>query len=467
MLSLDPNTIIIQDRQRKAGLDIDENFVNSIKQRLIHPIVVRREEDSIVLVVGGRRLAAMIKAEINPIYEGTHFRFMDDLSPLEAKIIELEENAKRTDLHWRDHVSAVGELHNLYTKNNQPWNTDNTAKELNISQRLAYKFLMVYKNLNSTLLKDAQNTEQAFSILQNAAQRKTAAIINEIAQTGSTIFSETENEPQPESEHNNTLSELQNKNLATIASIIHTGVSVEASKRSSMSSSPSLPIICADFIDWATAYSGPKFNLIHCDFPYDIDYSKYAKSVTSSNEDYNFKGFMTLLDSLCENLDKIASYSAHLVVWFSMDFYQETKLKLQSTGLYVHAHPLIWFKSDNAGIIPGRDNMFPRRVYETALLCSRGKRPLIKSLSNLYAAPTPQQSTHPSQKSEPMLRHFLSMLIDETTDFLDPTCGSGSAIRAAEDLGARTVLGIEKDPQYAQSANLLTENTRRLRRAVG
>jgi hypothetical protein len=29
-------------------------------------------------------------------------------------------------------------------------------------------------------------------------------------------------------------------------------------------------IITADFLQWAPAYDGPRFNLIHCDFPYGI-----------------------------------------------------------------------------------------------------------------------------------------------------------------------------------------------------
>ena len=31
---------------------------------------------------------------------------------------------------------------------------------------------------------------------------------------------------------------------------------------------PSDPIICTNFGDWVKSYSGPKFTLIHCDFPY-------------------------------------------------------------------------------------------------------------------------------------------------------------------------------------------------------
>jgi len=51
-----------------------------------------------------------------------------------------------------------------------------------------------------------------------------------------------------------------------------------------------------------------------------------------------------------------------------------------------------------------------------------------------------------------MLKHFLEMLVDETTTVLDPTCGSGMALRVAEELGARRVLGLEIDPSHADTA---------------
>jgi len=44
----------------------------------------------------------------------------------------------------------------------------------------------------------------------------------------------------------------------------------------------------------------------------------------------------------------------------------------------------------------------------------------------------------------------MQMFVDENTTLLDPTCGSGSALRAAESLGARHVLGLEKDEEYAK-----------------
>lgn len=465
--------IVVKDRQRQNIGELDEHFIASVKKRLIHPIVLRLENDQPTLVVGGRRLAALKASGLLELEHGKHFVFMNDLDEYRAQIVELEENIKRQDLFWHDHVKAVGRIHDLYMENNITWSKADTAQEINISRRQLDAILFVNKNLDSKLLENATSIKQAYSILQLAAERKTVAIISEISESTRNLFLEEPLNGNPKTETPSSLEMETSENPSSDPN----NNSHDSSKHVSLPSSPSTSvvypaqnpspcIICANFLEWVKTYEGPKFTVIHCDFPYDIDYSKYAHSVTSSNEDYDFKGFFELLDTLLLNLDRIASYQSHLMFWFSMKFYQEIKNKLEAGGLSVHEHPLIWFKSDNSGIIPSTDGRFPRRVYETAFLCSRGKRPLIKPLANLYPAPIPSKPLHPSQKSEPMLRHFFSMLIDETTDFLDPTCGSGSGIRVAESLGARSVLGLEIDPNYADLALKQTQNAIALRKAA-
>jgi ParB-like chromosome segregation protein Spo0J len=452
-------SIVVRDRQRKAP-DVDEAFVASVRKRLIHPIVLRREngDDAPILVAGERRLLGLQKAGISDLEEGIHFRFFDDLSPTEARVVELEENVKRSDLPWRDHVTAVAGLHKIYSDENPGWTPEKTAKEINASdEHHLRRILVINKNLQSPLLRDCTGIVQAYSILEHAAQRRIAAIVGDIARVGNQIF-ETKDETEGETEDEDSSPD----------SPPPTGDPVNGLSPSPLPDPKPKPpppaVICVDFSKWLQTYSGPKFTLIHCDFPYDIKYDSYAKSVTSSTEDYDSTGYWPLLDALCDNLDKIASYQSHVMFWFSMKFYQRTKNRLIKGGLFVHDHPLIWHKTDNAGIIPGADGTYPRRIYETALLCSRGKRPLIKPLANAYGAPTASNPVHPSQKPEPVLRHFFSMLVDETTDVLDPTCGSGSALRAAEDLGARSVLGLEFDLKYAETAENLTQTARTMRR---
>ena len=57
----------------------------------------------------------------------------------------------------------------------------------------------------------------------------------------------------------------------------------------------------------------------------------------------------------------------------------------------------------------------------------------------------------------------MSMLVDEHTSLLDPTCGSASALRAAESLGAQTVLGMDSDEQTVGLARMALRQARTMR----
>jgi ParB/RepB/Spo0J family partition protein len=448
---LDTNTIVVKDRQRKKSGDID-TLANSISRvGQIHPIVVRKDPDgTIILVAGYTRLEACKKLKIQ-----VSATWHEDLSPEAAEEIELEENAKRTDLEWRDYVNAVGTL-----RDKRGWSVNETSEHLSIAKPTVRDIYSVYKNLDSPMLKTATNLSQAIGILRNVSNRKVASIINEIMEANNKLITPIPNIPTPNTSVPNT--QIPNTPIPN-TQIPNTPVSNSPSPI--LATTTPDPVSCADFIKMAADYSGPKFELIHCDFPYDVDYSKYGHSVTSNTEDYKHTGFVELLDALCNNIDLWASYQSHIVVWFSMEFYQSTVNRLEEAGLFVHKHPLIWLKSDNAGIIPGGPNKkYPRRIYETALLCSRGNRPLVRQLSNAYACPSVSNPIHPSQKSEPMLKHFMSMLVDETTRVFDPTCGSGSALCAAEAVGAKSVLGFDIDLNYVKNANTKIRNARLLQR---
>ena len=65
---------------------------------------------------------------------------------------------------------------------------------------------------------------------------------------------------------------------------------------------------------------------------------------------------------------------------------------------------------------------------------------------------------HEHAKSEVALTHWFGMVVYEKTRMLDPTCGSGSAVRAATALGAEYSLGVERDPGMVRLAlNALRE----------
>ncbi len=57
-----------------------------------------------------------------------------------------------------------------------------------------------------------------------------------------------------------------------------------------------------------------------------------------------------------------------------------------------------------------------------------------------------------SAKPEAVLKHFFRMFVDQTTIAIDPTCGSGSSVRAGKE--AKSFIGIEKNEEFATLARL-------------
>lgn len=484
---LDPNLINISNRQRQE-IEIDDHFIASVKSRLINPIILRRDNDEVHLVAGERRLAALKQLGVSPLVENTHYRFFEDLDSTSAYIIELEENIKREDLPWRDQIRAFGALHEILVReaNGTPHSVEATAQRANVSRATAYKWHVLARNLDAPILASATSIEQAYAVLQLTAERKAADLVSTFINIGKDLTQNAIPEPgsnqPPDSDPKTDLADpTPDPNPDPSEDNSNPGSKPEADsllpnqsppKQQTRSSDrpPDQFVLNLDFLNWASTYSGPKFNLIHVDFPYGIDWESFneaGKIRTKSDGDYANSAdlYDLLLDRFCEHLDRFVSYSAHVVFWFPMDFYESTRTLLEAAGLSVNKYPLIWYKSDNLGIMPGaQTRLYPRRLYETAFLCTRGNRTLVRASGNIYAAPHASSPLHPSHKPEPMLKHFFSMLVDETTDLLDPTCGSGSSLRAANNLGARKVLGLEIDENFAKIAEAATRTAFNLRK---
>ena len=217
-------------------------------------------------------------------------------------------------------------------------------------------------------------------------------------------------------------------------------------------------------------YRGQPFNVIHCDFPYGIGVGKgpgqsgaYAKGEYEDTADVYFE----LLDVFLTNQERFVISKAHLIFWFSMNYYTETLEALQQAGWQVNTHPLIWYKSDKRGIMPdtAREN---RRVYETAFLASLGDRKLTKPSINLSAWPSiKHKDAHPSAKNQLMLLDFFSPIVDKHVRFLDPTCGGGTSLTAALTCWANYALGIELEPVFAGKSSKRLEDFMKSRDKMG
>ena len=443
---------IDRDSRQRREIVVDD-LLGSIKARgVIQPIIITQD---FKLIAGERRYTASLQLGLPDI----PCRFIaSNYSELDVQIIELEENIKRRSLPWRDECLAISRLHDLYKKEDSDFTHDDLAEAIGISRSLVSVILRVARDIDSPKITDASGLSQAFNLLTRIDERVQANALSDIMEAGATIFSEVQVEMDLEP------SPSTPQVIETNGEVEHPSIAAPPPVSAPV---PPDSILNTNFSDWVQSYFGKPFNFIHCDFPYGVGVFNGKQSGRDSHETYNDDAgtYWDLLKVFCENLDKFMSHSAHLMFWFSMEHYEPTlKFFAQNAPvLAVQKFPLVWVKSDNVGILPD-PKRGPRRIYETALIASREDRFIVRAISNSYSAPT-DKTYHHSTKPEPMLKHFFQMFVDEHTSLFDPTCGSGSALRAAEALGATRTLGLELNGEIADGAKAALRKSRALRGA--
>lgn len=400
--------------QRQDMGDLNDLIQSISRIGLINAIVIEADGK---IRAGRRRYLALkemgqIEAEV---------KLVSDLSEIELRQLELDENIRRKDLTWQEQVAAFNEYHNLCTESEgADWTIPKTAERLGVSVSNLRRFVNVAREIDTgnEMVAKADKLSTAVGIVERKAARAAATDTDRAE--------------------------------AAIDSMFDTDKEAESKQREARKEELEIdvPLFQADFTEWAKKYDGPKFNFIHCDFPYGIDADKHDQGAAGSFGGYKDDPdtYWNLIDTLAESMENVVDKSAHLMFWFSHNFYAETKTHLENMGWFVNPTPLIWYKSDNKGIMPDPRRR-PRQIYEAAFLCSRGDRFLVRPKSNVFAGPN-TKNIHMSEKPLPMLEHFMEMLVDETTLMLDPTAGSCNAVQSAKNLGAKLFVGLERDSEF-------------------
>lgn len=355
-----------------------------------------------------------------PVQFGTDFTEMDRL------IHEFAENNFRQDLPWQDKAKACYTIHSKFLLENQAdkkWTLADTARMLGLSIATVSSYLQAWREHEAggekveAVVKGSTSLRAATKAIERMKSRKEPALSLEY----------------PKEDYD-------------------TGLSEETLP-------PASPILCEDFTLWAPSYAGPKFNFIHCDFPYGIKYNAGAGQGTGAdtaalgNYDDSEEVYWKLISSLTSWRDNLCSDSCHVMFWYSSHFFCETQEIFHAAwpDATIQPFPMIWHCSDNSGLLPDPQR-YGRRTYETAMLISLGDRKIAKAKALSFSSPRNEAKIHRSQKHLPVLSHFFEMFVDDTTVMLDPTCGSGTSLVAAKRLGATYVLGLEKDAEMVEAA---------------
>lgn len=409
------------DRQRKDLGDLSSLKASIQAVGLLNPITVSKipyEPGKYYLVAGERRLRVAVE-----LGWATIPAMLFESLPLEIQErIELEENIKRKQLDWQEEAKAI----HRYCVINPHMTLQQVADELALSIIHVSRAKAFVEGLATTPeIASATNLSAAANIVKRKQARELDALLEDAVSSAIAEAGESDSTDIPSSDQPWLLQNIS-------------------------------------FFDWAPNYRGPRFNLVHCDFPYGINMDSSPLQGSSANwksELYHDSKdlYFSLIDCFIENKSKFLADSAHVIFWFSMNYYQQTVSAFTKAGFNVCPFPFVWGKSDGKSFIPDPAR-WPRRGYETALIMSIGDRKIVRSANNIVWEPTTKEF-HISEKPMPVVRHIMKMYCDETSRVLDPTCGSGSALAAALELKASSIVGLEIDPQHLASANVRLKRT--------
>lgn len=463
------SSIIVSDSRQRQAAKADTALITSIERDgLLNPIIVHADGR---LVAGERRLDAHRELKLTHIAVS----ILEDMAPDKAFRIELTENLARKQLSWQEECKAVADYHAMRMAALGPglWNQRATSGDLGIGETTVSRNLLIAANLGDEEVAGCPTATGAYNLITKRAERAlvaaesrglaVAAATSKLAMPQLPIGATKAERTQALMNHvklDKNIDEVLAANVDPVDIIAAGAAAKEAlEQHRALEQQAADIVICADFLEWAETYAGPKFDVLHVDFPYGKGYKgsntrrtgrAHVNPTYLDDPDIYFE----LVDGLMSLQDNVTFPAAHMIFWFDMQYYAWTVDRITAGGwTLVQPFPLIWTKGYTG--VASDPRRRPRHCYETALLFSRGDRQIAKLENDHFACPLEDSKLHLNQKPVAMLKHFLTLVVDEHTALLDPTCGSGSALTAAMQMKAARVLGIELDASNAEVARHL------------
>lgn len=426
--------ITVPDSRQRKDLGELDGLKNSLQEigQLVPIIVDKNEDGKFILIAGERRLTAAKQLNWNEI----EVKLREELSPRERTYIELEENIRRKQLAWTEEVRAVRMFANIAK---EP--IASVAKSLGMPAETVSKMITTADAIDADpKLEACPNFSSAYNQYQIRKNRELDAAFEDIRLNLEPA--DKLDDPIEETKTTSSDGEVEITQISPPRTPIQDDHHAENE----------------DFALWVKHYEGKRFNLIHCDFPYGINVgdtrmqnASYRWETVDERYEDSPETFDRLVRSFFENQDRFIADSAHCIFWTAHKNYGKIASRFNYYGWAVCEVPLIWHKSNHMGMAPD-PYRWPRRTYEIAIFASRGDRKILK-VKDASCVIASTKEYHFSEKPLEMLTHFFEMVCDHHTELLDPTCGSGTALRVAKKLGAKRTLGLDINPAHVEYVN--------------
>ena len=409
-------TIVDAERIRTDLGDIDGLCTSIKKYGLIQPIVLGHLGDEVVLIAGGRRLAAMrrLYGSANLVH-GQHFVWRDEVDAsedkkLRFKSMEIEENVKRKDLSWQEQVEGKRQLLSIMQtihgvakpgptfKDEKGFGTNRLAAMLGEAQSNTSRDLQLAEAMQQIPgLKNAETKAQAFTQL---------------------------------------------KILGSVLSMHRAATPVDAARPQTWT------LHDGDFRDFVIP--SDSVDLVWTDLPYGADLTNMSlKSSTGATFDDTLESATDLLNEVAKASFRVLRNDRFAVFCFGFAIYPALVAALENAGFNVALVPFIWCKNTKSTENPL--SMYSNS-YEPLLVARKGSPVFMRpGQSNVINIPVVQDRLQVVQKPVELVEKFIRDMTSEGATIVDFCAGTGTTGVAAHSLKRRSIL-FEKNTSMATIA---------------
>lgn len=424
------NQLDIEPRQREDLGDIPEQAQSFKEFGQLQPIVVERRGDRFILRAGGRRVAAATLlgwTEIDAVVR-------EEMSLLQAQLLELEENIRRKDLEWQETAKAVQSIHALKMETEKGWNADKTAALIGRSRRHTYNFIELAGAIDK--IPDVGNADKPNAAMNRLRQHK------QLIQRKEAV-------------------ELQRVRVAhgeepsLLAWHVHQG----------------------DCVEYMKTLADGTMDMILTDPPWAVDYDQLLQGNKKAFDDSKaVLPFVRDAMRACYRLLRDERFC--LMYWptnatdlpvellkelgapAGLDLHRLGRWFLTSAGFRVWPRPVIWYKPNkNFGSIQDPTKELTSQ-YETVFWAFKGDARFFKRPgSDVFVAEAPgRDRIHPNEKSVELSEVFIDICTVQGENVFDPFAGGGAHGEAGLRM-ERNVHLVELDPEFASRASVRCEST--------
>lgn len=415
LLMLHPSKIFVNPSRGRKDFSNLPNLVKSIEENgLIHPITVQLMPDGrYELIAGERRYRAMciLGWKELPCTDRTN------LSPVEMRILELEENLGREALAWQEEIFIREEIDTLQkqihgtkmqgSSGQKGWSTKDTAEFLGETSTK-----MVYRQISfARKLKAHPEYKSAIENLPLTAAMKKVEML-EIANNNRRLHASGQLQIKAEiklGDCQTLIKEVPDKSIDLLLTDIPYGI---------------------EAVNEAISASGK------------TDATKY-KQVLEDSDNLTKDKIIEIMTNLLPELRRVLKPSSHFYIFHSFAIYPELLTLLKKNDFLVFDTPIIWDKQKTTSAFKGYEFS---ACYEPILyghVPPKAKRfnqseKLIWRFSPLSS----NERMHSFEKPQDLLRFAIKESTNIGDRILDPFAGSASTLIAAKAMN-RSCLGFE------------------------